>query len=84
MSKGHATKIEGQKNIQSFLQRELDTKWKQLKRKHSNKKGKILFVLLLMFNDFSRAIAESDDFDADNYLRLPILYLILDEFLVRN
>ncbi|MHA1907516.1 MAG: hypothetical protein ACW98Y_09505 [Candidatus Thorarchaeota archaeon] len=84
MSKVQRTKIVGQEKIQFLFQRELDTKWKQLEGSYSNIKGKILFVLLLLINDISKSIAKSDDIDVENYLRLPILLLILDELLVRN
>ncbi len=71
--------------IQSLFQKELDSVWMQLERKYSKKKTLILPALLLIINDLSKSIGESDNesLTAD-YLRLPILLYILDELLIRK
>ncbi|MGY5852369.1 MAG: hypothetical protein RTU92_02255 [Candidatus Thorarchaeota archaeon] len=84
MSRVDIIELIGQAEIQAAFQRDIDKKWKQLERKHSNKKEKLLFVLLLVINSISKEISKNDIFEVANYLRLPILLLMLDEFLVRK
>ena len=72
-------------NIRNLLQNEMDTTWKRLEKKYSNIKGEILFTLLLMINYYSqRAVTDEGEFVPEDYLRIPILLLTLDEFLVRG
>lgn len=78
-------KIKGSSNIRNFLLNEMDTTWKRLEKNYSNIKGEILFTLLLMINYYSqRAVTDDGNWVPDDYLRIPILLLTLDEFLVRG
>ena len=76
--------VNGLNNILNHLQNEVDTTWKRLEKKYSNAKGEILFTLLLMINYYSQRAVSDGKIDPDDYLRIPILLLTLDEFLKRG
>lgn len=76
--------IHGQESIQAFFQKRIDKLWKQLDKRHSNSKGKILFALLLIINDISKSIYDGGEIEVDDYLRLPIQLLVFDELLARD
>lgn len=74
----------GQASIQSHFQKEIDKRWKQLSRKYVNVKGELLFALFIMITELSHSLEMNNRFDVDDYLRLPMFLLTLDEFLVRG
>lgn len=76
--------IKGQQSIQSFFQNEVHKNWNMLEGKYSNKKGKILFALLLMMTDFSQSLKEGDEINPMSFLRVPIFLFTLDEMLLHG
>lgn len=84
MPEVHRKEIIGQENLQSYFQNEVTKRWKQLERKYSNAKGRILLALLLMLTDISHTLKRGDEIDQADYLRLPMLLNTLDELLIHG